>query len=242
MISERCHCEKRISAAGDLGGYLLPLLFLNRAALFVVLLLSGCSQLPDYALPQLYEDAGPGLPGIPYGKLVRNDFQAESLPAGMEMHAGSLSARSSLQIRPVQEVKIAVHSDWYNEKIVYFGHVENLRFEAVFIPEKSWWNPEMPKDKEAYVLEHEQIHFGLLELNARRLTEETAAAGNDLFVIDTSFVGAREAVIKGIQELIRSGTIAQFEEHRRFDEETSLFYDPPAQRRWLERVEEQLGE
>lgn len=214
---------------------------MHRAALFTVLLLAGCSQLPDYALPQFHENDGSRLAGIPYGQLTRDDFQAELLPAEMQMHAGSLSARSSLQIRPVQEVEIAINSNWYKGKIVYFGHVENLRFEAVFIPEKSWWNPDVPKDKEEYVLEHEQIHFGLLELAARRLTAEARAAGNDLFVIDSSFAGARDAVFKRIRDLVRTSNEAQFKEHKRFDEETSQFYDPPVQRSWLERVEEQLG-
>lgn len=215
---------------------------LNLSILLIFLLLTGCSQLPDYALPQVHTSEGSWLTGLPYGKLTRSDFQAESLPPGMQMHAGSLSARSSLQIRPCEEVKFVIHTDWYQGQQLYFGHVENLRFEAVLIPEKSWWNPKVPKEKEAYVLEHEQIHFGLLELAARRLTDEARASGDDFFVIQSSYAGARDALLSEMQDLIRSTTLAQFEEHKRFDEETSQFYDPPVQRRWLERIEAKLAE
>lgn len=233
---------KRIN--GSRGHYRSPAAppSLNLATLLIFLLLTGCSQLPGYALPQVHSSEGSWLTGLPYAKLTRSDFQAEFLPPGMQMHAGSLSARSSLQIRPCKDVKFVIHTNWYQGQQLYFGHVENLRFEAVLIPEKSWWNPKVPKEKEAYVLEHEQIHFGLLELAARRLTDEARASGDDFFVIQSSYAGARDALLKEMQDLIRSTTLAQFEEHKRFDEETSQFYDPPVQRRWLERIEAKLAE
>lgn len=220
----------------------VSLFFLNLAVLFAFFQLSGCSRLPDYALPQVHTSEDSRLTGLPYCKLSRSDFQAESLPPEMQMHAGSLSARSSMQIRPGREVKFVIHSDWYQRQQLYFGHVEDIRFEAVLIPEKSWWNPKVPKEREAYVLEHEQIHFGLLELAARSLTAEARASRNDLFVIQSSYAEARDALLQKIEDLIRSTTLAQFEEHKRFDEETSRFYDPPAQRRWLERIEAKLAE
>lgn len=233
----------KLQAEGGIVGFLLcPGFFQFQAVFHALLFCAGCVQLPDYALPQFGMNQGPQLAGITYRQLTRDDFQAASLPEGLQAHAVALSARSSLQIRPGRDVHITINSNWYHGQLVYFGRVENLRFEAVLIPEKSWWNPDIPKNREAYVLEHEQIHFGLLELAARKLTQEAAAAGSDILVIDTSYARVRDGVMQRIEELVQSRSEDLYNEHKLFDERTSLFYDPSGQRRWLERLEEQLGQ
>jgi hypothetical protein len=37
----------------------------------------------------------------------------------------------------------------------FFGRIERLGFEAVMLPDQSWWNPKMPPNMRGYVLQHE---------------------------------------------------------------------------------------
>ena len=56
----------------------------------------------------------------------------------------------------------------------YVGTISQLKFKTVFVPECSWWNPNLAKNGENYVLQHDQIHFALTELAARKLTSKVS--------------------------------------------------------------------
>jgi hypothetical protein len=65
----------------------------------------------------------------------------------------------------------------------FFGRIDHLAFEAVMIPERSWWNPAIQANMTGYVLQHEQIHFALTELAARKLTRDVHVWASETVVV-----------------------------------------------------------
>ena len=130
----------------------------------------------------------------------------------------------------------------YGGKTFFVGSFPDVRFEAVFVPACSWWNPELPRERKAYVLQHEQIHFALAELAARRLTRESREALKNDLAVNATYQAVQDELRAKLEALTREAMAASFEEHTDFDEDTSLYYDPRAQRWWLEEVEARLAE
>jgi len=175
----------------------------NRTVLCILLLLfllAGCSGLPHYAQPHISPISGP-LPAhvVTYRALIKEDFQAKELPEYIREHSDKLNAHTSVSIRPVPQSKYIISAAEYYGSRVYFASVGQLAFEALMIPERSWWNPAAPERKKSYILQHEQIHFALLEVTARRLSEKTAAQSESLIVIESSYEAARSGLLRIVQ-------------------------------------------
>lgn len=213
--------------------------------LVVLGLLAGCLQLPDYARPRFREAVvGEVLDreGFRYRLLAVEDFQAASLPEAYRAHDQHINAHSCISIRPAEDTQALITQGVYGGKMFFVGSLPDVRFEAVFVPACSWWNPEVPAQRRDYVLEHEQIHFALAELAARRLTREAREELKDYLAINETYAAVQEELSNKLKALTRTAMEASFEEHTDFDEETSLFYDPRAQRWWLEEVQERMAE
>jgi hypothetical protein len=73
--------------------------------------------------------------------------------------------------------------DLYGQRY-FFGRIERLAFEAVMLPDRSWWNPKIPANMRGYVLQHEQIHFALMELAAQQLTIDIQKWASEVLVIE----------------------------------------------------------
>ena len=135
--------------------------------LFLLGLIVGCVQLPKHAQPQFYAPEKNGLAtkkGFGYRQLAVKDFQAEELPSDYRQYNHRIGARSCISIRPSRGSDIPIIRSYYHDMSFYVGTISQLTFEAIFVPECSWWNPDLAKGREAYVLQHEQIHFALTEL------------------------------------------------------------------------------
>ena len=207
------------------------------------LLLSGCAQLPEYARPHLMEIDNKQevlKKGITYRQLTVDDFQALELPANIEPHAKNIAAHACCRIRAAKDSKFTITRGYLNQQIHYFGSIKYIVFEAVMFPECSWLNPRVSGKKLQYVLEHEQIHFALMEIAARKLTREVRKEAKNFLAIQSTYEETLEEISAKIRDMIRSANQAVLKEHTSFDEDTSLYPDPKGQRRWLERVEEQL--
>ena len=210
--------------------------------LVLILLFAGaCAQLPDYAQPHLQQNTGPlPLNVITYRDLTRKDFQAAELPPHLQGHAKRLNAHTAVSIRPVSTSRYLISSALYHDQNLYYGRVERLSFEAVMIPENSWWNPHLKKVREAYVLQHEQIHFALMEIAARRLNAEVVREKATLTLFDSSYEAVRTKLVERVNELMKESRKEVLKEHTAFDEETSMRYDQKVQQGWWERVTAQL--
>lgn len=213
--------------------------------LILLALLTGCARLPDYALPRaerLVYDPAMIEDAFTYRQLTRADFQATTLPPDRAMHEASINAHTCIRIRPAKDSRFTVSRAWYGDSRVYIGGIESISFEAIMIPGCSWWNPAIPAGNRAYVLQHEQIHFALVELTARHLTVRSREAIKTFMAIHPTPEAARAEVGATIKEWIRSAMAESLAEHTAFDEDTSLFHSPKRQDWWMEKVHGELAQ
>jgi len=213
--------------------------------IFLSGMLAACAQLPEYARPQFHvpeNGAAVSREGFSYRSLTIEDFQAVSLPPEYSEHNHHINAHSCISIRPARDSKARITQGVYGQKSFYVGSIPQIRFEAIFVPGCSWWNPEVPEGRKAYVLQHEQIHFALAELAARQLTREAREEMKDYLAINNSYREVQEELKTKLKEMAHAAMASSFEEHTDFDEDTSLYHDPRAQRWWLEEVEARLAE
>ena len=99
---------------------------------------------------------------------------------------------------------------------------------------------ENSRRKKAYVLQHEQIHFALTEITARKLTEEAQEVAESLLIIQSTREAAYNDISTRVKNMVKTAMDENIRENTAFDQDTSLFFDPEKQRRWLQSVEEQL--
>lgn len=213
-------------------------------AFIFLILLAGCSRLPDYSQPRIYpsDTALPALV-VAYRDLVVADFQAEHPPDYLRDHAQHMNAHTAVAIRTISGAQyILSPPDDSNGTQMYSGRVENLAFEAVMIPAHSWWNPSLAKERFAYVLQHEQIHFALMEVAARRLSGRAAKEQARLTVFDTSNEAVKKRLLAEIDQWLAESERDVLREHTEFDQATSRRYAPEVQQQWYERVAKELNE
>lgn len=220
--------------------------FLFFLLLLLSLPVSGCPRLPEYALPHVgvMDGAVFSGKGFTYRKLTVHDFRAQSPAKALSGHSNSIFAHSSIQLRLRKETKFIItpgYSDYFGQ-IFWSGHVQFIGFEAVFIPDNSWWNPKVPPEKRAYVLQHEQIHFALMEIAARQLSRRVRKDLASFFVIDSNRRGVEDQIKEKISTLIREENKKIVNQHTAFDEDTSLYFDPEKQQWWFDKVKKQLLE
>jgi len=220
----------------------------NRFLRYAVLSLSltsliACVQLPDYAKPRTIQidEIHKIIPtGFTYRQLTLEDFRATSLSENLSMHAKSINAQSATTIRMTADSDLSITPLPFSDQISYLGRINHLAFEAVMIPDNSWWSPKIKGAMIGYVLQHEQIHFALTELAARKLTRDAQKWASNLSVIKDSPQQVYSEIIEQIKGMINSAMKANQKRHMRFDKDTSLFYNPSWQAWWLEMVEKEL--
>lgn len=222
-------------------------------SIFLLTALLGCARLPEYARPRanvqlndLVDDSADHAAmladAFTYRHLTLADFRAQALPPDRAMHQASINAYTCARIRPGRDTKIVVSRARYGESDIYFGSIRQIAFEAIMLPGCSWWNPALPTKNSAYVLEHEQIHFAMVELTARRLTLDAQKKLGAFLAIHPTYAEAVNEITITINQLIRSATNEALKMHTAFDEDTSLFHSPKWQRWWLEKIERELAQ
>jgi hypothetical protein len=214
--------------------------------LLLPLLLTACthrpetsppSSLPEYARPHaetLRPEQYAATDVIRYRAVTRSDFRAATPPAQLGGNATRLGAYTCTNIVPHggPSVTFAPRPDG-----TMMARLANASFYAEMDRSCSWWNAKSRLEA-PYILEHEQIHFALTEIQARRLTArmqgvEVAARDPQAATREIQKIYDRLAQ-ESSQELVRDST--------RFDEETSFRISPTVQKRWLHTVERQLTE
>ena len=108
-------------------------------------------------------------------------------------------------------------------------HEVKLDFEvtAFFYPNESWYRPELC---DANVLQHEQLHFDISELFARKMRlrlQRTAFTEN-----------VKSEVRKIYKEILQE--LSEFQD--RYDWETNFSRNKEAQNRWNQRIAEALSQ
>ena len=108
------------------------------------------------------------------------------------------------------------------------GRIKHIAFEATMNPKCSWWNPNLPRRKTAYVLQHEQIHFAISEIAARKITRKTQATAQEFIVIGNSYQQVRDEIIAKVKTIAQEAMAKALQKHTTFDEDISLFNNPKA--------------
>ena len=208
------------------------------------ILLGGCAQLPEYGRPRIitHEQELGTLDGFGYRQLARKDFKAISPSTDSTEQNSHLQARSCIKIILAAGIKVDIVQGMIHGKEVYAGKASEVRFEARFLPHCSWWNPKDSVKRTAYVLQHEQIHFAIAELEARKLSKRVDGEMPEYFAFGDSVEEVQQELSKTIQKDTQKSTQDGLEEHLKFDNETSMFFAPYVQRKWLEKVESKLAE
>lgn len=207
----------------------------------LVVALAGCTRLPDYATPQIASQPTEYKSFIPYRILKQSDFKAQSLTGKALNKEKHLNARSNIQIRPVPSTQIIVRRSTIGGTPVFIGNVLGLKLQAVFIPEASWWSPFIPPKKTPYVLQHEQIHFALMELTARKINQDIANTPPDFSAIGNTAEEAQTLATMKMKDFINGYNSEIIKEHTAFDKDASLFYAPKIQARWWQDVANRLS-
>jgi hypothetical protein len=218
--------------------------FLRYAVASLLLaLIPGCARLPEYARPRVVqaEDLQPaGAEVFPYRELTVDDFRAAAMSEHMADHARRVQAHAATQIRLTADSSFRITSgDLYGQSY-FFGRIERLGFEAVMLPDRSWWNPQTPVHLRGYVLQHEQIHFALTELAARQLTSDSRKWAAEVMVIKPTPQEVRAELARQIKERVNAAMAASLKRQAEFDEDTSLFFNPRRQQWWSWTVEDEL--
>jgi hypothetical protein len=206
-------------------------------------LIPACVRLPEYARPRMVQadDLQKTLAtGFPYRPLTPEDFRATSASEQLPEHAERINARAAIQIRLTADSSFRITSaDLYGQRY-FFGSIERLAFEAVMLPDRSWWNPKIQANMRGYVLQHEQIHFALTELAARQLTRDSQNWAADVLVIKPTPQEVRAELAREIKDRVNAAMEASLKRQAEFDKDTSLFFNPRWQQWWLQTVEDEL--
>jgi hypothetical protein len=217
------------------------------ARYFVLTCVLGCSRLPSYARPQgaLMDPASvEGEDLIRYRKLTRADFKGRTPVGEAAAHADAMGAQTYAIVRPDPNLELRITgTENSHGKMQYAGKLtETLHFRAEMDRLRSWWNPNLKEVPEAYVLQHEQIHFAIAEAEARKLNARAPALTARMHATGDSQTEVRDAIQAKIDGVIKDALDDLLAENGRFDEDTSARYDPKKQNEWYRRVNEELAE
>jgi len=207
--------------------------------------LAACSRLPSYGRPQ-GELMSPGtLDGedlIEYRTLTPGDFRGDKPVGEAAQHIDAMGAQTYAILRPDANVRILItetsEPDGDKRFSGKLGSV--LHYRAQMDRKRSWWNPNLKEVPEAYVLQHEQIHFAIAAIEAQNLNATAAALSTEMQAEGDSQEEVRRAIQAKLDLVMRDALDRLIERNGKFDEDTSARYVPKKQDEWWRRVRSEL--
>ncbi len=207
----------------------------------------GCATLPEYAAPKGgVVDSGKldSSDVIGYRQLTRQDFRGTHAPPEFAPVADRVGAATCGQVRTTADTAFLL--SWRqatpSSEKQHWVEVKKLGFMALMDRHCSWWNEKTASRAPAYVLQHEQIHFALYELGARKLNASVGAIKRDMSGEGKSQQAVQKHAQQALNEALQKATDELLERNRDFDQDTSLGYRPDRQRAWLKEVTDELAE
>lgn len=216
----------------------------NLAALLVSLgLCSSCgggSNLPKFAEPKGQAVDPTSLADgdrIPYRELTPRDFLAAAPPAEMKQYAERMGAVTCAHVFTEPDPQ------YYIEETPegFHGAYNRLNFVARMDRTCSWWNPKKSHVPEAYILQHEQIHFALAESAARRLDKKAQDIVADLHPKGSSQESVEKVLTQTVQDMMDKAMKDLMQRNLEFDRDTSNTYAPEKQQKWYDEVMGELA-
>ncbi len=178
---------------------------------------------------------------ISYRELSRDDFLARRPPPESEGLHGQLGAATCVFLTTSPDTYIRATSqapDLVPGQIR--ARVEKLQFLAFMDRECSWWNPSPMSLPEEYILQHEQIHFALFEIAARRLNRRAEELADQMAVVATDQQEALEAVHRRIDAELQRAMDEVLARSNDFDRETSRTFREDRQDFWWRSMQVEL--
>ena len=211
------------------------------------LLACAGSRLPDYAAPKGAVVEASSLDSsdvIGYRQLTRADFHGQTVPREFAAVADRVGAATCGQVRTTPDTAFFVHwrKDSPGGEEHHWVEVKKLAFMALMDRRCSWWNDKVAAKAPAYVLEHEQIHFALYELGARKLNASAEAIRRSMTTQGSSQREVETRARQVLNDALARATEELIDRNRDFDQDTSLGYRPDRQRQWLKQVSSELEE
>ena len=179
---------------------------------------------------------------IPYRALTRDDFRAAELPDEVADTHGQLGAATCvfLTTHPDLFIRATSQGDDARQGRVR-ARVHNLAFTAFMDRDCSWWNPRDTGLPYEYILEHEQIHFALFEIAARRLNQQAARIQERMEAVSRT----QEEAIEELRQRLDAELQAAFDQvmlrSNDLDHQTSGAYRRERQQWWYRQVDEELS-
>jgi hypothetical protein len=208
--------------------------------------LLACSSLPEYAAPSgRVIDAHAEPPPrdlIAYRQLERADFRGTQPPPRFLAYAERIGAATCAFVLTARNSQVLAREvRQSNGTIRWHASVFSLGFEARMDRSCSWWNSDMEALPPDYVLQHEQIHFALVELEARRLNADLLQIAERVKVTGATRDEVGRLANRGLRAVLEASKENIVEISREFDEDTSMGHKPEQQAVWTLRVEAELA-
>jgi hypothetical protein len=218
----------------------LPALVLSISCLAAL----ACSTVPDFAAPVgrvIDESEYDQSDVISYRTLERSDFKGAKPPQEFAANADRIGAATCAYLMTAPGIRAAVsQSRKANGGIRYTVALVDLRFRVQMDRTCSWWNSRQTEVPPSYVLEHEQIHFAIFEIEGRRMNRDRQAIARSLQAAGATPELAAQLAQRNLQEEIQRRLDVILKRSREFDEDTSLGYEPERQKIWRDRVMSEL--
>ena len=178
---------------------------------------------------------------IRYRDLSREDFLAADPPTEATGLHGPLGAATCvfLTTQPNTVIRASARGLDQQRGLVR-AQVESLGFLAYMDRECSWWNPAPLALPDEYILEHEQIHFALFEIAARRLNRRVDQLTRQMETVSTSQQSAVEEIHRQIDAEMQRIIDEVLARSNDFDRETSRTYRRDRQNWWWRTVNLEL--
>lgn len=170
---------------------------------------------------------------IDYRALTADDFRASRLPRHLEKRDTHTAAYLCAAIAGKANLDVEI----YTEGDRFSAAIVEPAYGARMNPGCSFLDPRLDRNERRYALEHEQVHFALLELEARRVNEEIRAIRITVDAVEEAAPAAQNVV----ERLLEAARSRYLERSQRFDAEASHPSKQAAQTRWRTRVEERLA-
>jgi hypothetical protein len=209
--------------------------------------LLSCSTLPEYAAPKGAVVEAAQLDStdvIGYRQLTRADFRGTQPPPEFRAVADRVGAATCGQVRTTDDTQFLIKWEQASPQSPrrYSASVKKLHFIALMDRHCSWWNEKLAALNPGYVLQHEQIHFALYELGARKLNASVEQIAREMESQGQSQEEVQTRAQRTLNEVLGKATQELLDRNRDFDSDTSLGFKPDRQRAWLEKVTAELAE
>ncbi|MCY3735080.1 MAG: hypothetical protein OXG13_01685 [Gemmatimonadaceae bacterium] len=180
---------------------------------------------------------------ITYRALTRGDFRGQHPPKAFlgRVDLPRPVAVSCAYVAPDPRARVFAEPIRPGGQGPYRPRVENLAFRGLFSRSCSWWNREHGLSP-MYVLEHEQIHFALSEVAARRLNRDVPRMLTSASVESASPDSVITLARRRIQDALERTLAETGKLNLEFDRATSFGFSLHLQEAWRLRVEKDLEE